>query len=82
MHKVQVPNYSSCTCRSSENICKSSGGAHEKGKMGSKPDETQGTDAAFSWLYGKLYQSTLAILTCPSNNLLILKHSFQQMKYS
>ncbi len=31
MHKVRG-NYSSCTCRSSENICSSSGGAHEKGK--------------------------------------------------
>jgi hypothetical protein len=36
MHKVQS-NYSSCTCRSSENICSSSGGAQEKRKMGSKP---------------------------------------------
>ncbi len=27
-------NYSSCTVRSSENICSSSGGAHEKGKTG------------------------------------------------
>ncbi len=40
MHKVRV-NYSSCTCRSSENICSSSGGAQEKGKRGSKLDETQ-----------------------------------------
>jgi hypothetical protein len=40
MHKVRI-NYSSCTCRSSENICKSSGGAQEKGKLGSKLDETQ-----------------------------------------
>jgi hypothetical protein len=36
MHKVRS-NYSSCTCRSSENICRSSGGAREKGKRGSKP---------------------------------------------
>jgi hypothetical protein len=33
MHKVRG-NYSSCTCRSSENICSSSGGSHEKGKTG------------------------------------------------
>jgi hypothetical protein len=36
MHKVRG-NYSSCACRSSENICRSSsGGAQEKGKRGSK----------------------------------------------
>jgi hypothetical protein len=40
MHKVRG-NCSSCTCRSSENICSSSRGALEKGKTGSKPDETQ-----------------------------------------
>jgi hypothetical protein len=40
MHKVRG-NYSSCACRSSENICRSSGGAQEKGKRGSKPHETQ-----------------------------------------
>jgi len=40
MHKVRS-NYSSYTCRSSEKICSSSGGAQEKGKTGSKPDETQ-----------------------------------------
>jgi hypothetical protein len=40
MHKVRG-NYSSCTGRSSENICNSSGGAQEKGKTCSKPDETQ-----------------------------------------
>jgi hypothetical protein len=40
MHKDRG-NYSSCTCRSSENICSSSGGAQEKGKDWSKPDETQ-----------------------------------------
>jgi hypothetical protein len=34
-------NYSSCTCRSSENICSNSGGAQEKEKTGSKPDEAQ-----------------------------------------
>ncbi len=33
MHKVQT-NYSSCTSRSSENICSRSGGAQEKGKTG------------------------------------------------
>jgi hypothetical protein len=33
MHKVRG-NYSSCTCRSSENTCSSSGSAQEKGKMG------------------------------------------------
>jgi hypothetical protein len=39
MHKVRG-NYSSCTCKSSENIYSSSGGAEEeKGKRGSKPDE-------------------------------------------
>ncbi len=27
-------NYSSCTVRSTEDICSSSGGAHEKGKTG------------------------------------------------
>jgi hypothetical protein len=32
-------NYSSCTSRSSENICRSSGGAHEKERQ----DETQFT---------------------------------------
>jgi hypothetical protein len=31
MHKVRG-NYSSCTCRSSENICSSNGGAQEEGK--------------------------------------------------
>jgi hypothetical protein len=40
MHRVRG-NYSSCTCSSSENICSSSGGAQEKGKRGSKQDETQ-----------------------------------------
>jgi hypothetical protein len=40
MHKVRG-NYSNCTCRSSEKICSSSGGAEEKGKTGSKRDETQ-----------------------------------------
>ncbi len=41
MHKVRG-NYSSCTCRrSNENICSSSEGDQEKGKSGSKPDETQ-----------------------------------------
>ncbi len=41
MHKVPG-TYSSCTSRSSENICNSSGGAQEKGKTGSKKqDETQ-----------------------------------------
>jgi hypothetical protein len=40
MHKVRG-NYSNCTCRSSEKICSSSGGAEEKGKTGSKQDETQ-----------------------------------------
>jgi hypothetical protein len=40
MHKVGG-NYSSCTCRSSENICSSSRGAQEKGKTGSRPHETQ-----------------------------------------
>jgi hypothetical protein len=33
MHKVRT-NYSSCTARSSENICSSSRGAQEKGKTG------------------------------------------------
>jgi len=36
MHKVRG-NYSSCTCRSSENICSNSGSAQEKGKMRSMP---------------------------------------------
>jgi len=40
MHKVRG-NCTSCTCSSSENICSSSGGAQEKGKTGSKQDETQ-----------------------------------------
>ncbi len=40
MHKVR-DNYSSCTCRSSENICSSNGGAQEEGKRGSKQNETQ-----------------------------------------
>jgi len=40
MHKVQG-SYSSCICRSSENICSSSGGPHEKGNTGPKEDETQ-----------------------------------------
>jgi hypothetical protein len=40
MHKVRG-NYSSCTCRISEIICSSSEGAQEKGKTGSKLDETQ-----------------------------------------
>jgi hypothetical protein len=40
MHKVRG-KYSSCTCRSSENICSSNGGAQEKGKRGSKQNETQ-----------------------------------------
>ncbi len=35
MHKVRS-NYSSCTCRNSENICSSSGGAQEKRKEGIK----------------------------------------------
>jgi len=39
MHKVRG-YYNSCTCRNNENICNSSGGAQEKGKTGSKPDET------------------------------------------
>jgi len=43
MHKVRG-TYSSCTGRSSENICSNSGGAQEKkGKRGSKQDETQFT---------------------------------------
>jgi hypothetical protein len=41
MHKVRG-NCSSCSCRSSENICSSSGSAQEKGKDGVKtPDQTQ-----------------------------------------
>jgi hypothetical protein len=40
MHKVRG-NYSSCTGKSSENICNSSGGAQEKRKTCSKPDETR-----------------------------------------
>jgi hypothetical protein len=32
MHEVFETNYSSCTVRSSENICSSSGGAQEKRK--------------------------------------------------
>jgi hypothetical protein len=40
MHKVGG-NYNSCTGRSSENICSSGGGNHEKGNRGSKQDETQ-----------------------------------------
>jgi len=40
MHKVRG-NYSSCTCRSSENICSSCGDAQEKGKRGSKQKGTQ-----------------------------------------
>ncbi len=40
MHKVRG-NYSSCTCRSSENICSNSGVAQEKGKTESKQDENQ-----------------------------------------
>jgi hypothetical protein len=40
MHKVRG-SYSSCTCRSSENICSSSGGPQEKGNTGSKEDKTQ-----------------------------------------
>jgi len=84
-------NYSTCTCRSSENICSSSGGAQGKRKNGVKTgwnsvwhkkwctsefdslpwmlvhffagflkkshsvlDQTQGSGAVFSWLYGKL----------------------------
>ncbi len=41
MHKVRG-NYNSCTCRNNENICTSrfNGGAQEKGKTGSKLDET------------------------------------------
>jgi hypothetical protein len=39
MHKIRG-NYS-CTCRSNENILSSSRGAQEKGKRGSKLDETQ-----------------------------------------
>jgi hypothetical protein len=35
MRKVRG-NYSSCTCRSSENICSSSGGAQEKEKASQK----------------------------------------------
>ncbi len=33
-HLVLEFNYSNCTDRSSENICRSSGGAQEKGKTG------------------------------------------------
>jgi hypothetical protein len=41
MHKVRG-HYSSCTSRSSENICsRSSGGAQEKGKRGPKQAETK-----------------------------------------
>jgi hypothetical protein len=40
MHKVQG-SYSSCTCRSTENICSSSEGPQEKRNTGSKEDETQ-----------------------------------------
>ncbi len=40
MYRVRG-NYSSCICRSSENICSISGGAQEKGKTGSKHVETQ-----------------------------------------
>ncbi len=52
MHKVR-DNYSNCTCRNSENICSSSGGAQGNGNRGSKQDETQfGTKSAafFSFL--------------------------------
>jgi hypothetical protein len=54
MHKVRG-NYSSCTCRSSKNICSSSGGAQEKGKRGSKHDETQ-----FTTKNGGILKFTLA----------------------
>jgi hypothetical protein len=40
MHKVRG-SYSSCTCRSSENIFTSGGGPQKKGNRGSKEDETQ-----------------------------------------
>jgi hypothetical protein len=40
MYKVR-DNYSNCTCRSSENICSSSGGTQDKRKDWSKQDETQ-----------------------------------------
>jgi hypothetical protein len=33
-------NYNSCTGKSSENTCSSAGGAQEKGRRGSKQDET------------------------------------------
>jgi hypothetical protein len=38
MHKVWG-NFSSCTCKISENICSSSEGIQEKGMRGSKSDE-------------------------------------------
>jgi hypothetical protein len=89
MHKVWS-NYSSCTCKNSENICNNSGSIQEKRNTRSKPneiqfnikkccvyefnpllkvivffyrlfkkfhlvlDQTKGTNAVFSWLYGKL----------------------------
>ncbi len=40
MHKVRG-NYSNCRGESSENVCRSSGGAQGKGKWGSKEDEAQ-----------------------------------------
>jgi hypothetical protein len=40
MHMIRG-NCSNCTCKSSENICSSSGGAEGNGNRASKQDETQ-----------------------------------------
>jgi hypothetical protein len=53
MHKVEG-NYSSCTGRSSENICSIGGGGnHERGNRGSKQDETQITTKNGAFLKGQ-----------------------------
>jgi hypothetical protein len=52
MHKVRG-NYSSpIQLRSSENICSNNGGgAHEKGKRASKPDETHSVWHPKKWVH-------------------------------
>jgi hypothetical protein len=49
-------NYSSCTGRSSENICTTSGGAQQKGK----PDETQ-----FTTKFAGIQRPSLHYSECP-----------------
>jgi hypothetical protein len=63
MHKVRG-NYNSCTGRSSENICGSSGGAQEKGNRGQNRMKLQFSikNGCISEFHQKIYVATVEVL--------------------